>query len=174
MPKFVFFQTSSFHLLPLICFSYFTLFAPLASSVICEKYFWVEHSVKKIKLPITHSTEEISNLLPDHDRYTQSKSFKPSKPATTDVRCPCCTQGWELSIRYLLDDLTGSENEPMSDLAASLWVHVRQVRKSTRLNSSHPSRSRMPSSAWKKKKKKKEPTYRLATPRTPLQRHKRR
>ena len=30
-------------------------------------------------------------------------------------------------------------------------------RKSTRLNSSHPSRSRMPASAWKKKKKKDQP-----------------
>ena len=33
--------------------------------------------------------------------------------------------------------------------------HAELDRKSTRLNSSHPSRSRMPSSAWKKKNKKK-------------------
>ena len=49
---------------------------------------------------------------------------------------------FQLSTMYLLDQ------------GALRFVKVPQVRgdrKSTRLNSSHPSRSRMPSSAWKKK-----------------------
>ena len=39
--------------------------------------------------------------------------------------------------------------------ALTVYRQISQDRKSTRLNSSHVKRSRMPSSAWKKKKKKK-------------------
>ena len=50
-----------------------------------------------------------------------------------------------------------------SIVIGELWFGAekskKKDRKSTRLNSSHPSRSRMPSSAWKKKNKRKRKSF---------------
>ena len=46
-----------------------------------------------------------------------------------------------------------NSKEDNVELANLIDSHINEDRKSTRLNSSHSQQSRMPSSAWKKKKK---------------------
>ena len=84
-----------------------------------------EYRLLKLLLK-TYPTEEILKLLPEHNHDTRSKALKTIQANNNRGGRSLLYTGVKRYNRYLLENWTGSGNNPMSGLAERLWVYARQ------------------------------------------------
>ena len=142
----------------IVCLVY--LMTALATEIACFTLLrsataptsWLRLQHNKIPSTTTAScntrTANYTQLWGSAPGHSEMKGNALVGPFKTDVTAPKFIWAWE-QTRYCFFQ----SSQPTLPLPLSL-ISQQRDRKSTRLNSSHVKRSRMPSSAWKKKTKK--------------------